>query len=208
MKSKSILVLVLSVCLCVLPAFGTIHFNDGGTHYIDYESNDGVWVDYQAPGMETTVNLITGGIIRHQVGDEYYLHGYTDSHINISGGIVEGHLYAHDNSQVDISSGWLRRILHACNGSQVTVSGGHIGDHIYLWDYSHVNFSNGSVFNSIGTHANSELTVSGGTIGADLYAGDNSKINFSGGLVARDLTVMDHSHVDFSRVPVAFSKNP
>jgi hypothetical protein len=33
--------------------FGDIYLNDGATHNINYTVNDYVWVDYQAPGMQT-----------------------------------------------------------------------------------------------------------------------------------------------------------
>jgi len=40
-----------------------IQYNDGGTYDIATTINDNVWVDWETPGMGTTVNVLAGGEI-------------------------------------------------------------------------------------------------------------------------------------------------
>lgn len=132
MRSRNVPVLLVAMVVLVLffalpRADAVIDFNDGGIYDIDYEIDDDVRVDWEAPGMETTVNLLAGGAIT--LG--YDLHGYNDSYINISGGSVGRWLKAYDSSRVEISSGWITYYLSAYGSSEVTVSGGSIGDSIF-----------------------------------------------------------------------------
>ena len=41
----------------------TIHFNDGGTHEIDYQVSDVIQVDSGSPGQQTTLNIVDGATI-------------------------------------------------------------------------------------------------------------------------------------------------
>lgn len=129
-RNAAVLGVVMVVsCLCFgLPrANAVIDFNDGGIYDIDYEIDDDVRVDWEAPGMETTVNLLAGGAITPGYG----LYGYNDSRINIFGGSVGYWLRAYDSTRVEISSGWITYYLSAYGSSEVTVSGGSIGDSIF-----------------------------------------------------------------------------
>ncbi len=112
MRSRNATVLVTAVTLVLslaLPrANAVIDFNDGGIYDIGYEIDDDVRVDWEAPGMGTTVNLLPGGAIT----ENHDLFGFNNSRINISGGSV---------------GRWLRTY----DSSEVTVSGGSIGDSIF-----------------------------------------------------------------------------
>jgi hypothetical protein len=103
MKSKSLKICLVMAVLIVAAeqGFGLTQYNDGGTHNISSTINDDVWVDYQAPGMQTTFNLLGGGSISYP----YQLRGYNGSKINISGGSVGYQLLANDSTQVTISGG-------------------------------------------------------------------------------------------------------
>ena len=93
-RNLTIWTMVALLYLVSLQAMGTVAFNDGETHDIDYEITESVWVDNQAPGMQTTVNLLDGGTITSG------LYAWEDSTINIHGGHMEGTLSAQQNSQV------------------------------------------------------------------------------------------------------------
>jgi hypothetical protein len=107
MKRKSVEILAAAVVLfmSVSPVMAVVEFNDGGVWDIDYEIIDDVWVDFETPGMGTTLNILEGGSILPR----NLLKGFEDSIINMSGGSI-GSLWAHDNSQVTISGEWLRHL--------------------------------------------------------------------------------------------------
>jgi len=117
---------VIILLLTTSQVMGLTQFNDGEIHDVNSVINDDVWVDWEEPGMNTTVNLLAGGAI----ASEYKLQGYEDSIINVSGGSI-WELYAHDSSQVDVSGGSIRD-LFANNSSQVDVSGGSIDGMLFL----------------------------------------------------------------------------
>lgn len=169
MRSRNSAVLVTAVTLVLslaLPrANAVIDFNDGGIHDIGYEINDDVRVDWEAPGMETTVNLLPSGAITPGYG----LYGYNDSRINIFGGSVGYWLRAYDSTRVEISSGWITYYLSAYGSSEVTVSGGSIGDSIFA-GYD-------SPDDSVITFVGSDFAVDGETFGygelSSIWGGGN-----------------------------------
>lgn len=125
-------------------------FSDGGIHNIDYEIDAfSVSVDYQNPGMQTTVNWFDGKILR--------LHGYEDSVVNMYGGLMES-FRVYDNSQV-------------------TISGGKIISNLWAHDNTHVNISNGSAGQYLEVYDNSQVTITGGWMGRSLIAGGNDDAN-------------------------------
>lgn len=166
-KRQSILVLAAIFALGIFgvvpeKAVALVTFDDGQIYNINFQINDDVWVDYQSPGMQTTVNLLDGGVIP----SSYSLIGYEDSVINMSGGSVN-YLYNNDGGQVTFSGGSIRNILLAYGG-QVTVLGGTIEGHL---------LADGS----------SQVTISGGSIGWNLYAKHSSQVTIFGGSITRKL---------------------
>lgn len=155
MRSKSVMiwVMVAALSLASSQVLAVVEFKDGLIHDIDYEISDTVWVDYEAPGMQTTVNLIDGGKMFS------YLKGFEDSKINIFGGLIIGFLMAEERCQVDISGGSISNDVYAY-GSRLTVSGGWIGA---LW----VAFS-------------SQVHISGGWIEGNLVLSDQSIVTING----------------------------
>ncbi len=98
-------------------------FKDGGTHNVDYIINNGdLRVDYFAPGMQTTVNLLEGG----SVVQGYGLHAYEDGRINVTGGNA-GALCADGRSYVTMSGG-TAYVLDAYDNSHVIMNGGLVSD--------------------------------------------------------------------------------
>ncbi len=226
---KRITITILTALILIVIArqgFGLTEFKDGGIHYINYTINDTVWVDYQSPDIQTTVNFLTGGLIP---GD-HTLEGYNDSIINISGGEV-GEMSAHGSSHVTISSGSVGYLLKAYdisqvimsngtvtnlesyNTSQVTISNGMVSN-LMPYNLSQVSFSGGIVqfllsfdtsqvtmsggyTDGLGVFNNSELTLSGGTTYA-LNAFENCQVTIKGGKVSYAFEAIQSSHVTMS----------
>jgi len=190
---------------------GLTEFKDGGTHNIDYTINNQVWVDYESPGMQTTVNLLNGGIISNS-----QLITYQDSRANITGGSVYV-LDALDRSQVTMYDGSMYR-LYPRFSSHVTIYGGSVsldvtaqesthltiyGGSVGGWglaavDHSHVTIYGGSVNGYLLAWGYGELTMSGGSVGGVLGVGNNSHLTMSSGSVAGSLTSDGDSYVNWS----------
>jgi hypothetical protein len=98
-------------------ASAIVYFNDGGYHVIDYTINDFVYVDYEAPGARTHLELVSGGTIT------YSLRPFNDSQITISGGRIGMYLPALDNVQVVITGGTIDQLLWAEENSHITIYG-------------------------------------------------------------------------------------
>ena len=163
-RSETICLIVAVLVIAAGQGFGVVEFKDGGTWDIDYTINDDVLVDYLAPGMQTTVNLLNGG----NISNSYQLQGYSDSRINISGGIVSNRFSTFDSIQVTMSSGYVG-FLTAYDSSQVTMSGGWVATYLSAYD-------------------SSQVTMYGGEAGR-LRAEGNSQINWSGGTIVEDLVL-------------------
>ena len=103
----TIWVMVIVFFVCSSHSFGTIHLNDGGTYNIYLAFGEDLWVDYEAPGMQTTVNWLDGAVM----SAPYNLKAYEDGIINMSGGSVGGSLYTNGRSQIDISGGSIASTL-------------------------------------------------------------------------------------------------
>ena len=118
------LLVVFCVIVLVLGVMETANawtqFNDGGIYNINYVINDDVWVDYNMPGAQTTVNFQPGGIVPHG----YQIKGYEDSNINIVGGSTN-YFYLYDSTKYFVSGGDVDGIV-ANDNTQVTISGGDV----------------------------------------------------------------------------------
>ena len=157
-------------------AEATIEFKNGGTHNINYAITDNyVWVDYDAPNMETIVNILDGGVIPNSIN------GYQDSHINVLGGTITNLLGFNENSQAIISGGSIKK-LRAWDSSNITVSGGSIDSYLYAHHNSQVNISDGSK-GYLGAFQDSKVNISGGSVVGQLIVDDNSTVNIIGGTV-------------------------
>jgi len=193
MRSRNVTIWVmLGVLLLGCPRLlGVVEFKDGLTYDINDIIHDSVRVDYMAPGMQTTVNLLPAGYITG------WLFGFYDSRLNISGGSVGGYLCAYDSSQVTMSGGSIGEFLFAYDNAQVTVTGGNVYGGLQPFDYSHAFVSGGYIEGTFATSDESKGFVSGGSM-VDLYAGDNSHITFSGGTSRTWLTADDNGTIRFS----------
>ena len=204
----------MTICLMVAvvfmvagQGFGVIQFKDGITRNIDYAINDAVWVDYQAPSKQTTVNLLEGGYIYELstwedgrvniLGGEIRssLGAFGRSHVTMSGGSVNGELDAFDSSQITIF-GAVANVLAGYASSQVTISGGATVYYCDTVESSQITITDGTVdrliirnssqatisrgyMNKFWTNGNSQATMSGGSVGY-LYAYNSSQITLEG----------------------------
>jgi hypothetical protein len=168
-----LLMFVVVSCFCLSTADATIYFDDGQTHNIDYVINDHVWVDYQSSGMQTTINLLSGGSIT----GTYDLEAYDNSRINISGGSIGADLRTYDISQVIISGGMIGSYILAQGNSQMTISGGSIGFNLHAYNSSQVTISGGTIGNEIlaGTGVGHESVIT--ILGSD-FAIDGQSIGY------------------------------
>jgi hypothetical protein len=177
MKLMTIITWIVVFCL-VSPLAMAVYFDDGLVHDIDYEL-DPVYVDYGAPGMGTTVNLLEGGVVGGN------MEGFENCTINISGGSIPyGYLEAYGYTQVHLSAGFISDHLRARGYetvTQVTVSGGSIGSG-GLWgsDNSQVHLSGGSIDSIIWAYENSQFRISGGSIGTKVIAEHQAVITIYG----------------------------
>jgi len=160
-NAKKLWIMAVVLSLASSPVVGHLDFNDGQTHDIDYQINTEVWVDYQAPGMQTTVNLLNGGSIL------YDLRAYEDSWINIIGGSIGRYLFPDGNSQVNIFGGSIGSDLAAGGSSQTNISGGLIANYLRAYDHSHVNISGGSIGGDLAPTQWAVLTIYGSDFAVD-----------------------------------------
>jgi hypothetical protein len=172
-KSLTILVVYMLVVMMTGRGFG-VTFCDGKIHDIDYIiENEHVTVDREAPGIQTTVNLLKGGFIKSSYSAGHNLSADNDGRINIVGGIVSGSVNAWMNSRVTLSAGSIGMGFFGSGNSKITMSGGTV---------------NGT--SALGTlHAaeSSQITFNGGRVNEYLFARENSQIDWSGGTVSNDI---------------------
>jgi len=227
MRRRSVEILFAAAVLFVSESLvmGVIEFNDGGVWNIDYIIHDDVWIDYESPGMGTTVNILDG--VRMPAGCDLksfekstmnIIGGSTwrvwpcgNSQVNVFDGSIES-LNAFDSSKVAVSGGWIENLSPSGN-SQVTVSGGHIHyarpinssevnvgggtiDYFYSEQDSQVSVSGGAL---IGLHAigNSRVTVSGGSL-SFLNIHDMGEVVFSGGAIKYNVAASGDGRLEVS----------
>ncbi len=189
MRSRrvEIIAAVLVLFVSASPVMAVIEFNGGLSHDIDYEINDEVWVDFELPGLGTTLNFLEGGSIKSA-----HLKAFEDSAINVLGGSIV-YLDAMGSSHVALSDGFIAD-FYAYGASKVTVSGGSI-EQLYARDNCQVDVSDGSIGELV-AFDNNRMTVSGGSMG-EIVALLASQVDISGGSIGW-LQITDTSQVTVS----------
>jgi hypothetical protein len=206
MKNISTALIFISIVLFAAQSgFAVIEFKDGGTHNIDYAISQTIWVDYQSPGLQTNVNVVSGGNVGGQ------LFGYSDSKLNIYGGyafrpeIYENSelsisggsfqdVYARDNSLLKISGGTQSGtgMLYTYNNNQTSISGGKLYG-LYASNNSSAELSGGSLSFIIAI-ANTSLTISGGSFNS-ITANENNRTIIKGSNFAIDGNPVGYSQL-------------
>jgi len=171
----TIWVMVVVLAMAVGHGFGWTQYNDGGTHDISTTINDDVWVDYLAPGMGTTVNVLSGG----SIPSPYKIQGFNDGQINIDGGTVGGEIYTYNNTQLTLNSGTLSSESFCYNDTQVRINGGSL-DIVWAYDNTQATINGNSTGNLV-LCDNSQVTMNAGSFGA-ITSYENSQIFMDGGL--------------------------
>jgi hypothetical protein len=181
LKSIAIWLTTLTVVFSVNTELfgGTIEFKDGQTYDIDYEILQTVWVDYQSPGIKTTLNFIEGGSANAGINS------YADSRINIfngGSGMSQGNLTAFERSVVTIWNGYAGYVLSAQDNSQVSFHDGVVGD-LCAQSSSNVTFAGGLIERWFKAGDNSKVIVSGGNIDVGLESAGETQVTILGGII-------------------------
>lgn len=168
---------VVWVCCFGLPkAEAYLDFDDGATHTIDYRINDGFRVDYGAPGMETTVNVVSGADLYSNV------YAHEDARINFLNGITNTTVNAYDRSRITLSSDIQINWFNGYGNSELTMHG-DVWQDIKLYDTSSLTINGGGeIGDELYTYNNSNVYVIDGTI-HHLRTSDASRVNIMGGEV-------------------------
>lgn len=157
MKPQPILIVAIFALFFTTPqASAIVIYNDGGVHTINSNIPDSVKaLDSPIGAGYTTVNLV-------------------------SGGSIEGAIFAWENSRLWMSGGSIGYYLEAGHNSIVNISGGSIARTLFAWDYSQISISAGSIGREILALCSSNVTISGGSLGAYLHAREWSTITIYG----------------------------
>jgi hypothetical protein len=219
-RNQTIWVIVLLVTSFCLPnADATIYFDDGGIHNIDYKIVDNILIDWEAPGMQTTVNWLTGGA----TSISYQISAWEEGHMNILGGSISCLLTAHDSSQVDILGGVTHTLhaydssritisengsiweLHALSSRRITISGGSVS-RMFVNDGGQVDISDGGIltFLQINGTDDSKMNIFGGQITADIQVVANGVLTIYGSDFAINGVPFGYGEIPFSIYPPAY----
>ena len=98
-KMRVLFCLIISLFIFSWQLQANVVFEDGLWHTINYTINDNVIVDYDKPGVGTTVEILNGGWIKGSIS------AYSDSHLIISGGIVDSSVGVFSNGNLSIYGG-------------------------------------------------------------------------------------------------------
>jgi hypothetical protein len=164
MRSRCLTIWFMAAVLVMAAdqGFGVVDFNDGATHNINYMIRlDDVRVDYQAPGKQTTVNMLAGGSSYFPMTTNVYNNG----RLNIFDGSEVFFLYAHDNCKITMSGGFSHS-LYTYNSSQLTMSGGTVS-YLYAGGSSNVIMSGGTIKTDMVLTTNAELILDGSNFAVD-----------------------------------------
>jgi hypothetical protein len=181
MKNVRMTICLMATVLgvAVEQGFGVTEFKDGRMHNISSTINDAVWVDYQAAGMQTTVNLLNGGSINS-------FEGFNNSRINIFGGTAGYSIYADDDCQATMFGGTVNYFV-AENSSHITMSGGTVVKSLYAYGDSMLTFSGGRVRDGyLFVYQNCQAEMSGGTVAGFLEVGNSATLIIQGSNFAVD----------------------
>lgn len=210
MRNRRMTIWVMVVIVFVSgQAMGWTQYNDGGTHDISTTINDDVWVDYQTPGMGTTVNLINNGvipwgydlnvfengIINIDGGSSSFLNTYNNSVVTMTSGIVTDWMYSWDSSQISIYGGLIGYDVFTYNNSQISIYGGSIGNRLDSWDNSKMTIYGGSIGNDFSSWHSSQMTIYGGSIGGDLISDGEAIVTIYGSDFAVDGTPVGYAEL-------------
>jgi len=201
MAKRSIVLLMIVLCLGASMAEADVVFEDGGTHDISERIDDNIIVrDSPDPDpVPTTVNLQSGGRIYDDVSvyntsivntyDGSYIRddvsATDESTVNIHGGLIIDKVSVVSNSTLNVYNGQIRDGIMARQGGTVNFYDGWIendlhGDNDFGENGSTINVYGGVIGDNLQANDDSIFNVYGGEIGGGIYANINSVINIYG----------------------------
>jgi hypothetical protein len=122
------LLLLFLIALSFSGAVEGVVFQDGSVHEISYLIDGGVMVDrYDAYGIGTTVNLVTGA---HITGP---LSVGCDGHVNVHDANIAGSLSALGHSRVTLSGGTIGGDLFSFGAAEVLYMGGQVEGRLEIY---------------------------------------------------------------------------
>lgn len=154
-----------------------VDFSDGGIHEINSgnstEQFETVRVDYGYPGVETTLNVVTGGKITEG------LCVFENGRMNLFGGEIGYGLFVFNDSRAVVYGGTIGEYLCSFSNSWVTVLGGVVGGEVDAFDNSRIDISDG-IFNYVRSDGYGQLNISGGIFNNELKATQDSIMTIYG----------------------------
>jgi hypothetical protein len=154
-------------------------------------------IDFQKPGMGTTVNWYDGASIVNFIRPgvavyqdaifnmyggrvDYILYTFNNSLANIYGGQINHFLDAGNDSIVNIHNGVINGDLFAVNRANVSMHDGYITQNLRVWEDAHCLLSGGIVYGAIVvgyfmddkatlTIKGQDFNINGQTVGAGVY---------------------------------------
>lgn len=162
-------------------SFGIINIGDGVERTVNHEIDEWLWVDYQKPGMTTTLNIIPGGKISR-------LTAYEDSIIKIKGGAISyslsnmtdsGSLLAHGRSQIIMENGSVNKYFDVSDNSSAIIYGGSIGNRLDVSGGARATVYN-AVISRLGATQSGNIEFWDGSVSWQIYAGHSATITLHG----------------------------
>ena len=154
------------ICVLVLTMTewteGTLYFQDGGEHDVDYTVYDDVYISSNTSnGAVTTVNIEPGADVQYNISVR--LSGV----LNITGGIIRERVYAGNQGKVSMLGGEVADYIRLNDHAIFNWSGGIIGDYVSAENYAEV-YIHGYGFN----HDYGEITYSNWQLTGFLKSGE------------------------------------
>ncbi len=156
MKSaRMTLWVMVALSLVSSKACGSIVYDFGGEHDIDFVVADSLVIADHSSGAATIVNLLDAGRPRHHTE----VHG--SSVFNIVGGRTSDTVMAYSNSHVSLSSGSIAYDLAGYHSSSLAVSGGGIFRNLVVYDNNQTFITGGSIGGILDAYDESVITIEG-----------------------------------------------
>lgn len=124
-------------------AIGIVDYNTGASIQLTTPVNDSVRVDWNKPGVHTTLTLLAGGAVGGSVGV------YHDGQVNLAGGSVGTYLEASGNSRITITGGTVGWEVVGYNNSHITLLGGRVSNELIGCNDTRIDWSGGIVNGSV-----------------------------------------------------------
>ena len=203
---RTIVLLMVVLCLCASRAKANLTLADGGTHDVsNFVSGDINVLDGPGP-TSTTLNLLSGSEVENDVL------AIETSRVNVYDGLINGRLEGRNDTLVNVYGGQIDQELQVRGGSLVNVYGGQmqmLGTRNYsvanVYDgliveldsrgHTVVNVYGGSM-SEIDAHGASEVNIYSGSILDGLYPFEEGLVNIYGGSILDGLFPSGDSRIN------------